>query len=313
MFGRKKNKQPVGQVVVDQATLRQLSERELYRYFLQETWRTLSKESRIALVQEIENRRAAIDGRPPIPVVEGNDERFRKSAGLMGGYTDAEKVIRLTYRFFEDDHAYYNGLHALRTVLHEGRHAYQHFVTENRPEAVTDIILKEWLSSQARYYSTAMLPKTASEALRRKIYSIYRLQQIEMDARRFARRQMIDIARMMGVNGQITPEFMRNIEDDLQEELGVMQECRMWLTIEEIDFVESQILDSMRKRFPDLKIDGLHLFDHARKILLRPRLDTVKEKLELLMELDADADRKMDANMDQKTDQVVMHHRMDRM
>jgi hypothetical protein len=79
-------------------------------------WERLSVEERLSALQEVEQRLAAVEGRPAVEVV----------AAVLGPHTNGEydfREIRISAeRLSQDDVA---GL--VETVAHEGRHCYQHY------------------------------------------------------------------------------------------------------------------------------------------------------------------------------------------
>lgn len=86
---------------------------ELLDSFKSESWDRLTRADQISVLQEMENRRASIQGRSPCKIVEIN------SNNLYGSYNDGTNRININ---FEDFSSY----DVLDTYIHESNHAYQH-------------------------------------------------------------------------------------------------------------------------------------------------------------------------------------------
>ncbi len=90
---------------------------DLLNAFCSETWGQFLEENRVALVQEIENRNAAAQGRRPAEIVS-ND-----CGGNYGEYVHSENRIYINMSFSSYD--------VLDTYIHESNHAIQQQSIEN--------------------------------------------------------------------------------------------------------------------------------------------------------------------------------------
>ena len=88
------------------------SKDELLDTFKTENWEKLNDENRIAIIQEMENRTAVEQGRPPAEIVSSYD------AGTYGGYTSTNNQISINVSDF-------SSYETLDTYVHESTHAYQ--------------------------------------------------------------------------------------------------------------------------------------------------------------------------------------------
>ena len=295
MFDRRKT--PARPLIeIDKEKLEQLGNQKLYVLFLQDNWKQLSRKSRLALLQEVENRRAAADGREPARLVIGEDESFRNNPGLMGSYHPGTKEIMVNYRFLDGDSGLHSGMSALGTVLHEGRHAFQFDSMDKNDGRIPAQVLKEWFSSKAMYFSSG--GSTTQERI--KNFSLYQLQPIEMDARRFSRKHLIQVYMDMRSSGIPTDDIQNEITRALQIEIGLIQNVRNVLTLEDIDKAEREVLDAMREEYPDMDLEGLTLFDSARMILKADNLSSIRDYLNLINEMDRIEDAKLNRIRDQK-------------
>jgi hypothetical protein len=86
--------------------------------FRPEVWRGLDDARRLEAVQNLEGRMAAIQQRPPVAV-----EAEPMKPGLFGGYSWSEGRMRISQQ-----HLRSNDVKEIQdTIVHEGRHAYQHY------------------------------------------------------------------------------------------------------------------------------------------------------------------------------------------
>lgn len=89
-----------------------LLEEELLDSFKSENWAELDEEQRIAIVQELENRNAAAQGREPAVVVSMDDGQ------CYGQYNDSNGQLSIDVMNF-------SSYETLDTYVHESNHAYQ--------------------------------------------------------------------------------------------------------------------------------------------------------------------------------------------
>ncbi len=266
--------------------LSHLDERKLMLLFHQQIWKRMNKEMRLQTLQEVENRRAKADGRPPVKiiVVPGMEPNLY---GGHGRLPDGREFICLNHRFLtagklfsKTDTSIYNGASALNTVLHEGRHAFQSHAVLDEFASVAKKVRLEW---------AAVMPDAKG------LYNdqdpiIYMMQSIEMDARRFARRKIAQINQFFNSIGAPDPNFNLQVIRDIQRETLVISRVRATMTREMIDKYEEKVVEHFKQTHPEIDLKGLGLFDHVRFILDHPEIKDPKEMLE---RLDKMADEKM--------------------
>lgn len=100
------------QIEQERADYSSYSKEELLDTFKSEAWEGLDEDSRIAVVQEMENRTAAEQGRPAAEVVSSSD------SSAYGGYTSTSNRISINVSDF-------SSYEVLDTYVHESNHAYQ--------------------------------------------------------------------------------------------------------------------------------------------------------------------------------------------
>lgn len=288
MFNRKKGKN-----VLTPEQLKAMNQDNLYLLFNQDKWTSFTESSRLALLQEVENRRAAADGRKPVKIHIGDKKQF-EDPGALGYYNDNNKEIHINYRYFSGNSPWHSGAGALSVVLHEGRHAYQHFRLDNGVKDDSAQVLKEWLSARISYVS----PGFSEESI-----ALYGLQSIEDDARRFARREIQRILNNMLIRGINCQSFLTEYRNLLQEETNFILMIRENLTIEDIDCLEKLFIQDMKEQFPNLNIRDLSLFDNA-KLILKAKLDNYDDLTLLLDKLDKIADEKLNQIQSKKLNRI---------
>jgi len=109
--------------VVTEQIAEYLSGLESLKY---ENWKKLSLEERRELLNVIENKIAQIEHRPPVPI------KVEKMAPRTFGYQDSyNNIIALNSKYvMSDSKESYRDV--IDTIIHEGRHAYQHYNVEKK-------------------------------------------------------------------------------------------------------------------------------------------------------------------------------------
>ena len=154
-----------------------------------ETWRDLSVEDRISVLQEIENGAADIAHRTPCIVIGEPME-----ASLYGYYKprwspDTVTPEQISQALAEQpviminsdllDGSYENYKEAMDTILHEGRHAYQEYNMYEREVHTSPGDVKNWIENEFGYkYQEADSTFVGDKC--------YYMQPLEADARKFA-------------------------------------------------------------------------------------------------------------------------------
>lgn len=146
-------------------------------------WTELSEERKLEVLQTIENHSAFESGRLSCPVV-GKFLYTGTDGVVLGTYDPKNQIIYVNSSQFASDSRYGKDSEAIVTAcLHEGRHAYQHQVTDgivlhdNQAEADA---WKENLT-EGNYISFRENPRA------------YYDQPVEADARRFAEEKYAEI------------------------------------------------------------------------------------------------------------------------
>lgn len=260
---------------IDKALISGMTEQKLYTLFTQKAWKQLDANTRLALLQEVENRRAALDGRPAIRI-----ESMEAAPNELGVCcrSDKDTVLRINSRYLKGSGVVHSGAGALTTVLHEGRHAYQFHATQRLEREKASAEVLEWAVSQTCYITAA------------NSYLLYQLQSIEMDARRFARREMQRIGRMLQREGVLDLTFATQISYQMEVEKNLIASVRKHLTLDKVNELESGILALYKEYNPNVDVSGVRLFENARLILTHPEITRLEE---LVNQLDAQADNKL--------------------
>jgi len=156
-------------------------------------WQGLSKEEKVEVLQEIENKVAEIAHRPPCEVrAESLGE------GYFGGYHPATNSIVLNSDYLEGQDVYeeYNCYtESMDTILHEGRHAYQQYNMNGREVHPSQGDIANWRDNIEEWgYQNGESPlqieglDAASTAKLNDLGAkLYEMQPMETDARKFAK------------------------------------------------------------------------------------------------------------------------------
>lgn len=105
-----------------------------------EVWQSLETGERLQTLQNIEDRMAAIQERPAVPI-----SAQEMDAGTFGGWSANDQTIRVNAAHLESD------MHVsefIDTIVHEGRHAFQDYAIQN-PGTVSDVdIVNAWAENR---------------------------------------------------------------------------------------------------------------------------------------------------------------------
>lgn len=269
--------------------LANMSDKELLLLFHSRNWVRMNQKLRLCALQEIENRRALADGRPALKLYIDP----HMDANTYGGHcttADGQEYIVLNPRFLTGGRlSAFTGALALGTILHEGRHAFQHHAIQDNFQNVPVEQKIDWTAVMAEFGGVY----TSKHPV------IYFIQSIEMDARRFARRKLMEVHRMFKNMGLEDRSFAAQLQKDLVLEAIVISRVRQHLTLDSINQYEKMVLDHLKKTRPDLDLTNLRPFEHVRFILQHPE---IKDPMEMLACLDKMADAKFGVQTDKQLD-----------
>ena len=156
-----------------------------------ENWKNLTIEQRSDLLNAIESRIAQIEHRPPLPIkVKDMDPR-------TFGYQDSyNKLIALNSRYVMSDskEAYRD---VIDTIIHEGRHAYQHYNVDQKcvHDSLSEVNTwrENFYDPKYRYYSGNTLVVIGPNKIGDVGFRLYYYQPVEIDARNFAADVMLKL------------------------------------------------------------------------------------------------------------------------
>lgn len=274
--------------------LAKLTDEELMDTIYHSNWNKMNEAARLRVYQEFENRQAKLDGRKPVQI-RADREMEPNLYGIHISYPDGSEIIYINPRFIKisklskgANTAIFNAASGLNTVLHEGRHSFQHNVIKNNSNMVSELQKLEWKVSMGEF---------GGLYLRHSIF--YAMQGIEMDARRFARRQIVRINEHFKASGKEDPNFNNCVRQDLQDEKDYIMEVRLFLKMEDIVKTEKRVLDYFKEKHPDVKLDHLNIFYHAKLILMYPQITNPQDMLDLIDNYLDGKLGQLDARMDQ--------------
>lgn len=148
-----------------------------------EEWNKLSVQEKLDALQSVENEVAAREGRAPCKV-QGQYIQSDSRGTTLGYYSRADRTITINTEQLDSNSKYGNDYKVhLDTVLHEGRHAYQHQAVRGEIKHENSEELAAWTDNmQPGHYITF-------EKNPRGYFS----QPIEQDARSYAKSAMVGI------------------------------------------------------------------------------------------------------------------------
>lgn len=133
-----------------------------------EVWQGLNDGQRLEALQNVENRMAEIQGRPPVEV-----RAEKMDPQVEGYYSRGDRIIRVNADHLRRND---NG-EVLDTIVHEGRHAYQHYAVETPGFHANQSEVDAWEYNMHNYRRPEIYGQRA-----------YERQAIEADARSYAER-----------------------------------------------------------------------------------------------------------------------------
>ena len=152
-----------------------------------EKWKNLSLEQRAEVLNRIEQNIAALEHRPPL-----NVEVQRLKPKTMGYQSASENKIVLNSLIVGSDRP---ELHreVIDTIIHEGRHAYQHYNVDVKTIHESPSEVQSWRENfydpKYQYYQSGhqKVPiRMPNGTLQDADYRLYYYQPVEIDARNFA-------------------------------------------------------------------------------------------------------------------------------
>lgn len=232
-------------------------EEEFYRLFDDESWAGFDEQEKLELLQELECRIAVSENRHPVKVVAES----MGSIGSQGYYSSDSDVIHINRLLLQDKKipGVSEGQRmasALDTVIHEGRHAFQHAVVRGEVDCagVTDDIRQRWRINFL-IYATCGTPVESIEEYHKK-FSFYAFQPVERDAREFAGRKMAELyQKVKFVTGRTPFSLLEGMKKIAENKRAEYEMARTSLTLKDIEEKIDQDAALIEKRM-DLDILG---------------------------------------------------------
>lgn len=151
-----------------------------------ENWCKLSLDERAKLLNELEKNIASIEHRPALTV---NIEKMKRNE--FGYQCSSESRIALNSLYVgSNDAAAHRKM--IETIIHEGRHAYQHYNVDVKSIHESGSEVATWRENfydpQYGYYSYEgkLVPILTKEGIKNGDFRLYYYQPVEIDARNFA-------------------------------------------------------------------------------------------------------------------------------
>lgn len=145
----------------------------IYNKFKIKNWMRYSEAKRQRIIERVEKKQAKKLRRPVLPVVV-NTSSSCPYYGMFENNRD-KQVLHINLKLLTNPSLRF---HALETILHEGRHAYQYNIIKNKKIHFFDFKKKRWKQNYSGYI-------TSSED-----ELFYSMQPIERDAQKYAIKRM---------------------------------------------------------------------------------------------------------------------------
>ncbi len=156
-----------------------------------ENWQKLSLEERKELLNTIEREIARIEHRPPLPI--GVEKMKASTLGYQSSYYNkiALNSLYVGSNKLED----YQDV--IDTIIHEGRHAYQHYNVDKKLIHDSASVVNTWRENfynpKYKYYSGEKCVIPIKGRMQDVGYRLYYYQPVEIDARNFAADVMLKL------------------------------------------------------------------------------------------------------------------------
>ncbi|MGN1259314.1 MAG: hypothetical protein ACI4T8_03725 [Christensenellales bacterium] len=146
----------------------------IYNKFKLRKWQKFSPGKRQQILEQVEQKQAKKLNRPVLPVIVNDNPRWN-SYGMFEAKGGREHLV-LSINLLTQENLRF---HALETILHEGRHAYQYHLTNSTPKGlINKLHAKKWKENYGGYITSA------------EDQFAYSIQPIERDAQKYAIKQM---------------------------------------------------------------------------------------------------------------------------
>lgn len=168
----------------------------VYNNFKLKRWDRFNPGKRQRILEKIEKKQAKKLSRPTLPVVV-NTSPDCPYFGMFEATAKGKQILHINIRLLREPHLRF---HALETIFHEGRHAFQYNIIHKRKPRIFEFRKKRWLENYAGYISSS------EDQL------FYGAQPIERDAQKYAIKRLEKLHRRF-----------RN-EDDYHRTLEIMKD-----------------------------------------------------------------------------------------
>lgn len=156
-----------------------------------ENWQKLSLDERKQLLNTIERQIAQIEHRPPLPI-----EVEPMKASTFGYQSSYHHKIALNSMYVGSDRMS-DYREVIDTIIHEGRHAYQHYNVDCRLVHESASVVNTWKENfydpKYQYYSGERCIIPIRGRLQDVGFRLYYYQPVEVDARNFAADVMLKL------------------------------------------------------------------------------------------------------------------------
>ena len=142
----------------------------IYNNFKLKKWSRFSAGKRQRILEKVEKKQAKKLNRPTLPVIV-NTSPDCSYYGMFEACANGKQILHINVRLLKEPHLRF---HALETIFHEGRHAFQYNAIHKRKPRAFEFRKKRWIENYAGYINSS------------EDHLFYGAQPIERDAQRYA-------------------------------------------------------------------------------------------------------------------------------
>ena len=151
----------------------------VYNNFKLKKWNRFSPGKRQRILEKIEKKQSKKLKRPTLPVVVDTNPNC-SYFGMFEADKKGKQILHINVNLLNEPHLRF---HALETIFHEGRHAFQYNIIHKRQPRFFEFRKKRWIENYSGYINS------------NEDHLFYSAQPIERDAQRYAIKRLEKLQR----------------------------------------------------------------------------------------------------------------------
>ena len=225
--------------------------------FDQGTWEQLSSNQRVDALQQLENWSARRLGREPVPL---SPDPQLEGTSTNGEYHPGSKSISINPSLIERNDPF----QAMATTLHEGRHAYQHQVSNGLETYKNFDPVDGMTADQNRGIWRANMRADGYYSKEKgHTFFQYRYQPIEADANNYSDRTMQELWQRYGNNEHYNQWMHNRLYNNAQKMESAKKEFGLGNNESPEEYMKNQAIEDMAKRLEAKKGIAFDAFEES--------------------------------------------------